>query len=419
MVFTDPPYNVPIDGHVSGLGKVKHREFAVASGEMSEAEFTGFLRSVFANLAERIDRRRDQLRRDGLAARGRGRDRGKRRLQRVQEPLRLVQDQRRHGFALPLTARAVLRVQDAGPAPHINNVELGKHGRYRTNVWSYAGANSFSATRDDDLAMHPTVKPVALVADAILDCSHRKGIILDAFAGSGTTLVAAHKTGRRGYGIELDPLYCDVIVRRMAKVAKLEAVLAASGQTFDAVAAERAPRPKPKPNQLIPLQQGRQAWRPRNDDQTRSRCCCRMLTGRCSASEAAAQKTTRRRKRKPSRQAVARKTGQIDLGALLQEPLRVLKDGKTAKMDPVEAAIRKQVAKALKDKSLPAIKEVIDLAIKHGLVATPERQQGGVLVIPKTVSDADQKFIFSYPGPSAAQIMKFLEHHYDQLEPTR
>ena len=132
-----------------------------------------------------------------------------------------------------------------------------------------------------------------------------------------------------------------------------------------------------------------------------------------------AKKKTRRRKRKPSRQAVARKKGQIDLGALLQEPLRVLKDGKTAKMDPVEAAIRKQVAKALKDKSLPAIKEVIDLAIKHGLVATPERQQGGVLVIPKTVSDADQKKIFSYPGPSVAQIMKFLEHHYDQLEPTR
>jgi hypothetical protein len=133
----------------------------------------------------------------------------------------------------------------------------------------------------------------------------------------------------------------------------------------------------------------------------------------------AAQKKTRRRKRKPSRQAAARKKGQIDLGALLQEPLRVLKDGKTAKMDPVEAAIRKQVAKALKDKSLPAIKEVIDLAIKHGLVATPERQQGGVLVIPKTVSEAAQKKIFSYPGPSAAQIMKLLEHHYDQLEPTR
>ncbi len=127
----------------------------------------------------------------------------------------------------------------AGTAPHINNVELGRHGRYRTNLWTYAGANAFSATRDDDLAMHPTVKPVALVADAILDCSHRKGIVLDAFAGSGTTLVAAHKTGRRGFGIELDPLYCDVILKRLAKVTKLKPVLAATGQTFAEVAAER------------------------------------------------------------------------------------------------------------------------------------------------------------------------------------
>jgi DNA modification methylase len=127
----------------------------------------------------------------------------------------------------------------AGTVPHINNVELGKHGRYRTNVWQYAGANAFSATRDDDLASHPTVKPVALVVDAILDCSKRKGVVLDAFAGSGTTLVAAHKTGRRGYGIELDPHYCDVILRRMAGIAKLDAVLVATGQPFAAVAAER------------------------------------------------------------------------------------------------------------------------------------------------------------------------------------
>jgi DNA modification methylase len=120
----------------------------------------------------------------------------------------------------------------SGTAAHVNNVELGKHGRYRTNVWSYAGANAFGATRDDDLAMHPTVKPVALAADAILDCSKRKAIVLDAFAGSGTTLVAAHKTGRRGYGIELDPLYCDVIVRRLCKVAGLEAIHAETGRSF-------------------------------------------------------------------------------------------------------------------------------------------------------------------------------------------
>ena len=238
MVFTDPPYNVPIEGHVSGLGKVKHREFAVASGEMSEAEFTGFLRSVFANLAEAsIDGAINFVAMDwrhvgevATAASG------------VYSEFKnlCVWSKTNGGMgSLYRSQHELFFVFKTGTGPHINNVELGKHGRYRTNVWSYAGANSFSATRDDDLAIHPTVKPVALVADAILDCSHRKGIILDAFAGSGTTLVAAHKTGRRGYGIELDPLYCDVIVRRMAKVAKLEAVLAATGQTFDAVAAER------------------------------------------------------------------------------------------------------------------------------------------------------------------------------------
>lgn len=104
----------------------------------------------------------------------------------------------------------------AGEAAHINNVEPGRHGRYRTNVWTYAGVNSFGKDRDD-LALHPTVKPVALVADAIRDCSHRKGIVLDAFAGSGTTLVAAERTGRRGRAIEIDPAYCDVIVRRMKR----------------------------------------------------------------------------------------------------------------------------------------------------------------------------------------------------------
>jgi DNA modification methylase len=91
--------------------------------------------------------------------------------------------------------------------------------------------------------MHPTVKPVALVADAILDCSRRKGIVLDAFAGSGTTLVAAERTGRRGYGIELDPHYCDVIVRRLAKVARLEAVHAETGQSFAEIGAARATEP--------------------------------------------------------------------------------------------------------------------------------------------------------------------------------
>ena len=240
MVFTDPPFNVPIEGHVSGLGKVKHREFACASGEMSSPEFTAFLRSVFSNLAASssdgaihyvaMDWR--HMREVLEAADG------------VYSALKnlCVWSKTNGGMgSLYRSQHELFFVFKSGTAAHINNVELGKHGRYRTNVWSYAGVNSFGATRDDELAMHPTVKPVALVVDAILDCSSRKGIVLDAFAGSGTTLVAAHKTGRRGYGIELDTLYCDVILRRLAKVAKLDAVLVETGQTFQAVSEERCP----------------------------------------------------------------------------------------------------------------------------------------------------------------------------------
>ncbi len=238
MVFTDPPYNVKIRGHVSGLGNVQHPEFAMAAGEMSEAQFTSFLMTVFAILAAvAVDGAIHFIAMDWRhmaevlqAARG-----------TFSELKNLCVWSKTNGGmgSLYRSQHELFFVFKSGAAPHINNVELGKHGRYRTNVWSYAGANSFSATRDDDLAMHPTVKPVALVMDAILDCSHRKDVVLDAFAGSGTTLVAAHKTGRRGYGIELDPHYCDVIVRRMAKVAKLEAVLKDTGQTFAAVAHQR------------------------------------------------------------------------------------------------------------------------------------------------------------------------------------
>jgi DNA methylase len=127
------------------------------------------------------------------------------------------QEQWRHG-SLYRSQREFVFVFKSGTEPHINNAELGKHGRYRTNVWSYAGVNSFGPDRSD-LALHPTVKPIALVADAIRDCSHRKGVVLDAFAGSGTTLIAAEQTGRRGYGIEIDPLYCDVTIRRLRGLA--------------------------------------------------------------------------------------------------------------------------------------------------------------------------------------------------------
>lgn len=244
LVFTDPPYNVRTDGHVSGLGAVQHREFAMAAGEMTEAEFTAFLACVFANLVDAsIDGAMHFICMDWrhmgevlAAADG-----------RYAELKNLCVWTKTNGGmgSLYRSQHELVFVFKSRAAPHINNVELGKHGRYRTNVWSYAGANTFSATRDDDLAMHPTVKPVALVADAILDCSHRKGIVLDAFAGSGTTLVAAHKTGRRGYGIELDPLYGDVVLTRLAKIARQAPVLATTGQSFAEIAAERSSETAP------------------------------------------------------------------------------------------------------------------------------------------------------------------------------
>jgi DNA modification methylase len=127
-----------------------------------------------------------------------------------------------------------------GSAPHINNVELGRHGRNRTNVWAYAGMNSFGAERDETLAMHPTVKPVAMVEDAIMDCSNRGGIVLDAFVGSGTTLIAAERAGRRGFGLELEPRYVDVTLRRFRDLTGVEPSHVESGLTLKEVEDTRA-----------------------------------------------------------------------------------------------------------------------------------------------------------------------------------
>jgi DNA modification methylase len=237
MVFTDPPYNVPISGHVGGLGAVQHREFAMASGEMSPAEFTAFLQTVFGQLATfSVDgaihyqcmdwRHIPEILSAGTAA--------------YTELKNICVWAKNNGGmgSLYRSQHEFVFVFKSGTAPHINNVELGRHGRYRTNVWSYAGVNSFGEDRAD-LSLHPTVKPVAMVADAIRDCSHRKGIVLDAFVGSGTTLIAAEKTGRRGYGIEIDPLYCDVTIRRLRAVCGLEAILEATGPRLGEVEAER------------------------------------------------------------------------------------------------------------------------------------------------------------------------------------
>ena len=224
LIFTDPPYNVPIAGHVSGLGKNKHGEFAMASGEMSSVQFEQFLRTVFGHLMRSSHngsihyvcmdwRHMSEVlgAADGI----------------YPELKNLCVWAKSNGGmgSLYRSQHELVFVFKSGTKPHINNVSLGKHGRNRTNVWSYTGANAFSDTRDEDLSMHPTVKPVELVKDAILDCSTRGSIVLDAFAGSGTTLIAAHQIGRIGYGIELDPAYCDVILERFLGLgidAKLE-----------------------------------------------------------------------------------------------------------------------------------------------------------------------------------------------------
>lgn len=236
-VFTDPPYNVRIAGNVSGLGKTVHKEFAMASGEMTPAEFTTFLTTVFDHLAVFsadgslhyicMDWRHMREVLDSAGA--------------YSELKNLcVWSKTNAGMgSLYRSQHELVFVFKRGTASHINNVELGRFGRNRTNVWTYAGVNTFSKERDAELAMHPTVKPVALVADAILDCSHRGGIVLDAFAGSGSTLIAAEKTGRKGYGIEIDPHYADTIIRRFAKVYDLSARHVKSGQSFDDVANAR------------------------------------------------------------------------------------------------------------------------------------------------------------------------------------
>jgi DNA modification methylase len=239
LVLCDPPYNVKIDGHVSGLGQHQHREFAMASGEMSESRFIAFLTRVFRLLAEHS--------RDGaisfqfmdwrhayemLTA---GRE--------VYGDLKNIcvwaKDNGGMG-SLYRSKHELVFVFKNGTAPHVNNVELGRFGRYRTNVWEYAGMNSMHAARDEALGFHPTVKPVAMLADAILDCSNRADIVLDAFLGSGSTLLAAERTGRVCHGIEIDPLYVDVAVRRWQRKNGKEARLVGTEQTFAEVGIARS-----------------------------------------------------------------------------------------------------------------------------------------------------------------------------------
>lgn len=238
MIFTDPPYNVPIDGHVCGLGRVRHHEFAMGAGEMSEPAFTAFLAESLGAAAGTC--------RDGaiafvcmdwrhmgeLLAAGR----------RVFTELKnlCVWNKTNGGMGTFYRSKhELIFVFKMGEAPHLNTFGLGETGRYRTNVWDYPGVNAFGAVRDAELAMHPTVKPVALVADAIRDCSRRGDVVLDGFGGSGTTLIAAERVGRRARLLEYDPAYCDTIVRRWEILTGRHATLAETGERFEEVEERR------------------------------------------------------------------------------------------------------------------------------------------------------------------------------------
>jgi DNA modification methylase len=248
LVFTDPPYNVRIAGNVSGLGKTKHREFAMASGEMTRLAFTEFLKAVFANLTKSSANGSIHFVCMDWRHIGEVLDAAEAIYSELKNLCVWVKTNAGMGSLYRSQHELVFAFKN-GTKPHINNVELGRFGRNRTNVWNYAGVNTFGKNRNDELAMHPTVKPMALVADAIMDCSKRGGIVLDAFAGSGTTLIASEKTGRRGFGVEIDSHYIDTIIRRFDDVCGLKAVHVESGLSFEVLKSTRTSRKKTRHGQ--------------------------------------------------------------------------------------------------------------------------------------------------------------------------
>ena len=241
LVFVDPPYNVRIAGNVSGLGKHKHREFVMASGEMSQEQYIEFLSKAFALLARYsadgsihyacIDWRHLK---DLITA-------GETAYAELLNVCVWVKHNAGMG-SLYRSQHELVAVFKNGKKTHRNNVLLGKFGRNRTNVWNYPGANALHGVNEEGnpLALHSTPKPVALVMDAILDCSARGDIILDSFLGSGTTLIAAERAGRTCYGMELDPLYVDTVVRRWQAYTGDRARHAVSQEYFDKLTALRA-----------------------------------------------------------------------------------------------------------------------------------------------------------------------------------
>jgi DNA modification methylase len=213
--FLDPPYNVKINGHVNAKGR--HREFAMASGEMSEGEFRTFLADTLGACAA-VSRSgavhfvcMDWRHMDDVTAAAQG---------VYGELLNIcVWNKSNAGMgSLYRSKHEMVFVYRVGDAPHTNAVELGKHGRNRTNVWDYASVNSLKGSRREDLALHPTVKPVAMVADAICDVTRQGELVLDIFLGSGTSLIAAERVGRRFRGLDIDPAYVDVAMIRWSEI---------------------------------------------------------------------------------------------------------------------------------------------------------------------------------------------------------
>lgn len=234
IMFTDPPYNVKIPGNVSGLGRKRHANFVMASGEMSSEEFTSFLISSLGIAAEHC--------RDGGIAfvfidwRHIGELLNAGRVAFDELKNVCVWNKTNGGMGTFYRSKhELIFVFKKGKASHINNFGLGENGRYRTNVWDYAGMSSMSNSRAEELNMHATVKPVALIVDALRDCSKRGDIVLDPFAGSGSTLIAAHKCGRVARVIELDPSLCDTIIRRFTKLTGKQAILASTQERFDEI----------------------------------------------------------------------------------------------------------------------------------------------------------------------------------------
>ena len=220
--FLDPPYNVRIDGHANV--KSRHREFAMASGEMTQAAFTGFLTEALSACAA-VSRDgavhyvcMDWRHMDELGAAGSA----------VYDQLLnlCIWNKSNAGMgSLYRSKHELVFVYRVGKAQHFNAVELGRHGRNRTNVWDYASVNSLRGSRREDLDLHPTVKPVAMVADAIKDVTRRSETVLDAFLGAGTSLIAAERVGRRFRGMDIDPAYIDIAAQRWTAMTGQVAVL--------------------------------------------------------------------------------------------------------------------------------------------------------------------------------------------------